>query len=286
MVEQSIPEEDQTAEFVSKLGGGRQRFLAHVIEQGLAAGRRTPADFIRHFPPAQLMEALRRRPDLRARILGPTTGIKERIAEKKSVESSAEDLQLALDLGETDAETIVALMAADDRVRYLDHQALWAYVSEGEFWKATDGIDFEIARAHVSYILERAMGEALLTPRALSEGLGIERLSELLPREELGRLVMTALERGRERKPFRDEDLLEAVPLPVLTEYVPLELLWDAVVIRRIAEVHGFAEVAEGPPPPHTEPLSSDEDVRFDFEDESTVTGEHESLTAAPSDGE
>ena len=34
----------------SNLSKGRERFLAHVIEHGFEVGRRSPEDFVRHFP--------------------------------------------------------------------------------------------------------------------------------------------------------------------------------------------------------------------------------------------
>lgn len=303
MVEPPIPEEEPTAEFISRLGGARQRFLAHVVEHGLTAGRRTPADFIRHFPPEVLMEALRHRPELRAHILVPTTGVKQAIAEKKSVESAAEDLRIAIDVGETDAETIVALLGPDERVRYLDNRALWDYVAEGDFCKVNDGIDFEIARAHVSYVIEKALAESLITPRDIVDAIGVDELAALLPREELGHLLAAALERGRDRKPFRDEDLLASVPVPTLTEHVALDVIWRRVVVRRVAEPHGFAEVVTAsvsasvaPPPPEPdvtddevtpEPSESElDDAVRAFADESTFNGELRSLNAGPHDGE
>src|SRR5262245_30448359 len=95
--------------FASKLGEARERFLAHVIDHGFAIGRRSPEDFIRHFPPAAIMNALGGRPSLRANILVLTTGTKMKIALRKSAESAGQDLQIALDEGETDAESIVTL---------------------------------------------------------------------------------------------------------------------------------------------------------------------------------
>src|SRR5688572_16386002 len=87
----------------SSLGTGRERFLAYVIEHGFEIGRRTPEDFVRHFPPAAIMEGLKNQPRLRASLLVHTTGVKERVALKKTWESAAQDLQIALDEGETNA---------------------------------------------------------------------------------------------------------------------------------------------------------------------------------------
>src|SRR5258708_20670041 len=125
------------AGFSSKLEHGRQRFLAHAIEHALEVGRRTPADFIRHFPPQAIMQALAERKDLRADLLVPTTGLKRRIAVKKSWQSAADDVQTALDEGETDAQTLVTAFDPDDRVRYLEDTKLWSFLVEGEFWTST-----------------------------------------------------------------------------------------------------------------------------------------------------
>src|SRR5271156_4551614 len=141
----------------SKLEHGRQRFLAYTIEHALEIGRRTPEDFIRHFPPKTIMQALSLRPDLRASLLVPTTGLKHRIALKKSWQSAGDDIQSALDEGETKAIQIVQAFAPDDRVLYLEDKQLWAFIVEGQFWKATakdDKATFAIAQQHVAYLVE------------------------------------------------------------------------------------------------------------------------------------
>lgn len=284
----SVREEAAAPEFKSRLSHGRTRFLAHVIQHGLDAGRRTPEDFLRHFPPAAIMEGLRNRPELRARILSPTTGIKEPIALKKSVESSGEDLQIALDEGVTSPDTVVTLFHPDDRVRYLEPVALWAFVAEGEFWKQADGIEFEIAKSQVAFMLDRAIEDSLMTHRDVVEGLTVERIAQLLPRAELGWILQVALDRGRSKKPFRDEDLLSEAPMSVLAEHVPLPTIWDAVVIPKIAQDHGLVPPQEEEPAPAkvapvVETTTQDDapgkndrrsESDFDFSDEPTVNGD------------
>lgn len=224
----------------SKLGIPRQRFLSDVCEHALSTGRRSPADFIRHFPPLALMQALVSRADLRAKILFATVGTRTPIGERKSPEAAAADLDLAIEVGETDAETIVTLLEPDERVRHLDERALWAFITEGDFWNSTDGIELEIASAHVSFILERAVAEKLITEREIIDALTVEQLARSLPHEQLVQLLASALERGREDRPFREADLLSMVPIPTLAEHVPLPLLWESVVVRRIAEPRGL----------------------------------------------
>jgi hypothetical protein len=116
-----------------------------------------------------------------------------------------------------------------------------------------------------------------------------------------------ALDRGREKKVFRDEDLLAAVPIAALAEHVPLSLLWQQVVLRRVAEVQGLTDILADAPqdtesrhtpesqrPPRrvpSEPPSVEQAVRA-FNEESTadVIGESKrasaSVPAPPGDGE
>ena len=104
----------------SRLPTGRERFLAAVVEYALSDGWRTSKDFPRHFSPRVLMESLGRDDDLRARVLMGTTRVNERLAQRKTIASAAEDLALALEEGLTDADKLVALIPADDRIRHLE----------------------------------------------------------------------------------------------------------------------------------------------------------------------
>lgn len=235
-----------TSDHGSQLGIGRQRFLSDVMEHALAAGRRSPADFFRFFPPKTLMGALEGRADLRARILFAGVGTRTAIGERKSLESAASDLEIALEVNETDPETILTIFSADERVMHLDEQALWSFLAEGDFWNATQGIEAEIARAHVSYIIERAVAESLVTPRQIVESITLEELSAALPREALTRVIDRALARGRDNKRFRDQDLLEVVPVPTLAEHVPLPVLWNRIVVPHVADAHDLSTPLAG----------------------------------------
>jgi len=92
----------------------------------------------------------------------------------------------------------------------------------------------------VSFILERALAEKLVTEREIIDSLTVEQLARSLPHEQLVQLLSRALERGREDRPFREGDLLYMVPISSLAEHVPLPLLWDDVVVKRIAEPRGL----------------------------------------------
>jgi hypothetical protein len=225
------------------LSKGRERFLAHVIEHGFEVGRRSPEDFVRHFPPTIIMEGLKDQPKLRADILVLATGLKEKVAIKKTWESCADDLQIALDEGETDASTIMKLFQLDDRVRYLDHKALWSYVTEGEFWKISPSRqkEYAAAKTHMAFMLARALEDKLVTHADIVEGITVEELASRLPKSELGKIIKGALDCGKRNAPFTETDLLGSMPPDVLVNYMPLFQVWDSIIENKIAGEHGYA---------------------------------------------
>jgi hypothetical protein len=238
-------------QFQSKLDKGRERFLAHTIEHALETGRRSPEDFIRHFPPDVIMQGLAAKPNLRAAILVLTTGLKQKIAEKKTWESAAEDLQIALNEGETDADSVVAVFDPDDRVRYLDHKRIWQFLIEGEFWNApaTDRQAHELAKDNVAFMVERALQDRLVTHREVVEGITVAELAKRLPKAELGKLIEAALTKARSSAAFTEVDLLKEMPAFVLVEYVPLPHLWSTVLEPKIAQAHDYVAAAAAPAP-------------------------------------
>lgn len=230
--------------FTSKLEKPAQRFLAHVIEHCFEIGRRSAADFIRHFSAIDVMTALERRPDLRADVLVPATGINHKVALRKSARSSGEDLQIALDEGVTAATEVVALFRPDDRVRYLDNRKLWTFVTEGEFWKTdkSKGAAFEKAKSHIAFMLDRGLADGLLDHSDLVAGVSVETLAQSLPREKLGEIINAALALGRDKKSFTDRDLLATAAASVLVEDVSLVHIWETVLVPKVAVAHGLVE--------------------------------------------
>jgi hypothetical protein len=263
----------------SKLEPGMLRFMAHVIENGLQIGLRTPEDFIRHFPPSVIMSGLKDRPDLRANILGPCTGVRSKIAHKKSAESAGTVLQIALDEGETHPETIVSLFHPDDRVRYLDAPRLWSYVIENGFWKAgNDGRQTpSLAKTHVAFMLDRAIEDRLLTERDIIEGISVKRLVKCLPLEELQNIIESTLDNAHESKAFTEKDFLEAVPTERLAEYVPLTALWESVIHPKVAvalKLTGVQQAAAAQPSQTSAPATSTEATDEQAAGESTSEAE------------
>lgn len=234
---------DETA-FESRLTDGTDRFLAHMIEHAFTIGRRSSRDFLRHFPPSTIMEALKDNPSLRADILEAATGVKRKVALKKSAGSSGEDLQIALDEGEAASDEVVRLFRPDDRVRYLPRGKLWSFVTEGEFWKANKAEKggYERAQAHLAYLLDRALKDNMLNHQDIIDGVTVSKLCLLMPRPELETAISSALMVGRKGQPFSDRDLYDSLSSITMVNYIPLTHIWEEVVHPFIAVEHGLAE--------------------------------------------
>lgn len=251
----------------SRLPTGRERFLAVILDYAMNEGWRTSNDFLRHFGPRQLMESMSRDDELRSRVLMATTRVNERLAQRKTIASASEDLTLALEEGLTDADKLLALISADDRVRLLEASKLWAFLTEAEFWKgeAADAQERDRHVRRLTFIVERALQEGVLRLQDVADGIGFKRIATSLPRAELQRVVEHALSRAREGQRLTEDQLLEAVPLRALMMHVPLDHTWNEVIVGRLAKPMQFIpptpeEAARSrrlPPPPPSRSRSS-----------------------------
>ncbi len=238
-----------SAAFKSTLKTGAERFLSQALAHALAQGFRTPDDFLRHFKPLDLMVALESAHDLRAEILVKAAGVHQKIAIKKSTSSGAEDLRISIEEGLTDAPAILELFPADERVRYLDASKLWSFLVEDEFWSTPNAeANRERAIGRMTFTLENALHEDLVSLADISDGITFEMLATRMPHKELQKLVGHALRLGRERKPLTEEALLDCVSLQSIVGYVPLEHIWKTVIVERVAKPAGFLPTAASEP--------------------------------------
>lgn len=286
-------ESSGTDTFISGLGKGREAFHSEVTEFCLRIGERTPEDFLRHFSCSKMMISLSSRPMERARIISELTGVHERVANKLSPENAGETLQIALDEGVTTPKDIIRLFQPDDRQRYLDRHELWAFDIEGQPWKAspTDSTAHARAEKFVAYLMDRAIENLLISHEEIVSALGVVKLAGWLPSELLGQIIEASLKKSDK---FTEEDLLRAAPPSSLVAHVPLDYLWERVVIPLIAEAHDYAPKQGGeirppapPPPPETDsgwgnslrpaidPTESTE-VKIPAHDEGDMVGEDE----------
>jgi hypothetical protein len=221
----------------SKLNAPRDRFLAAVVDNALSVGRRSAKDFLRHFPPRDIMNALAEQPRLRAKILVSTTGVNEKIALRKPASSAGEDLEIALSERVTEEADIVSLFDPDDRVRYLEHAKLWDFVIEGEFWRPNEATTGFIPREHIAYILSRARAEKLISDGEIVDGIGLDVLVGSLPKPDIVRVLERAIYEGRAGRVFKDERVLDVLSPQLLVEHVSLAHLWERLIGEKLAFV-------------------------------------------------
>ncbi len=226
--------------FVSSLGKGREAFHAEVTEFALRSGERTPDDFLRHFSCRAIMRSLDARPTERARIVSQSTGVHEKVAHKMSSDASGESLQIALEEGVTTAAAIVKLFNPDDKQRYLERHALWAFGVEGQPWKTTPATKtaHERAKVFIAYILERALENLLVSHEEVVDAISVSKLAQSLPKEKLGSIIEASL---KSNDKFSEEDLLGTIPPASLVEYIGLDYLWDRVILPLVAVAHDYA---------------------------------------------
>jgi hypothetical protein len=231
--------------FHSGLDQAPARFLSRIIQHTLQNDWQTPDDFVQHFAPSEIMRSLAHVDALRSKLLVTLANVHEKIASKKSIDSAAEDLRLALEEGITTAEAVVEAFPADERVKYLKGSSLWNFMFEDPFYKTTHA-DGETAHARavrrMTFLIECALDEQILNLETLADGLGFECIAEYLPPDELRQLVVSALQRGRQKEPLTEPGLLEVVAMSKLLGHIPLEVTWQHVMLDRIAKTQGWVE--------------------------------------------
>ena len=170
--------------------------------------------------------------------------------------SAGEDLQIALDEGETSPGTVVSLFDPDDRVRHLSDKALWQFLIEGEFWdvSSSDAEASKRATEHVAFMLDRALQDELIIHRDIIDGISVHRIATLLPRTELEKIITAALTAGQNKKGFNEAGLVQAVGSQTLLKHVPLKDIWNSMIVPKIAQAHSFVAppeaTKEGEPTP------------------------------------
>jgi hypothetical protein len=222
-----------------------RRFLAQLMEYQFREGWRTPDDFVKHFPAEAIMAALERAPDLRVAILAAATGIYEQILRRKSPALAAEDLSLALDEGTTSSMQLLSVFSPEDRVRYLDPRRIWDFLAEDQFWRFDPEAKDEQRQAaadRMSFTLTQALTERLLSLRDILDGLTYDAVADSLSPHELRTVVRHALLKGRDGIGLNEKVLLEVLPLDKLVRSLPLEHIWNEVVVHRIAIQAGFTD--------------------------------------------
>jgi|GEM_PF-2614141 len=229
----------------SALAEGLPRFLSHSLGYSLHIGLRSPADFLRHFPPFDLARSMATNRELLALLLERATGMRRALAIHKSLVSAASDLQLSLQHGETEPATIVEFVDPDLIVEHLPTWRVWRYLTEDKFWlmDAGQAEGFELSRRFMSFILMTALSESLVTPSELVERISAERLARHLPRHALVPLLTRAFS-GEEQTRLDGDAVLALAPPSILAECIPLAHLWRTIFVDIVSNAHELV-------PPH-----------------------------------
>jgi hypothetical protein len=219
------------ADFRSSLEAPRDRFLSELLARALPSALRSAADFLTHFPPPGLMQALAGEPELRADVVQAATACKRKTALGKSIASATDDLEVALKVHDTTEEQVLECLPLDERVRLLPRPDVWNFIAEPILADKPD------VAALVTHLLARALAHALVTPEQVVNAIGVSVLVEALPKSELTAVVDSVLAAPAK---YSSADLLNVLHPAVLVRHLPLTLIWTRVVIPLVAEVHGF----------------------------------------------
>ncbi|HEY3234678.1 MAG TPA: hypothetical protein VGJ84_08170, partial [Polyangiaceae bacterium] len=96
-----------------------------------------------------------------------------------------------------------------------------------------------------TFMLEDALREKLVTLADVADAVSFQTIAEHLPAESLRRALCHALEGGRSGSPFSEARLLEVVPLGFLVARLPLQGVWNSVMVARIAVPCGFVSASQ-----------------------------------------
>ncbi len=242
-----MPTSPSPQPFDSLLPTGRERFLAQVMVHALQDGWATAEDFLRHFPPQKLVESLAEVEELRVSLLVKAARVHAKAAAKKSIESAAEDLAIAVSEGICEPSEVLEVYGPDDRVTFLDAPELWAFATEGEWWSVGNKErDHARALARLVFMVERALAQNLINLQELADALTFDEIAGLLPEQRLQDVVRHALVTGREGKALDEKSLLSVVPLEELLGLFELAEVWNRVIVTVIAKPSELLHTGDG----------------------------------------
>jgi len=242
-----MPTSPSPQPFDSLLPTGRERFLAQVMVHALQDGWATAEDFLRHFPPQKLVESLAEVEELRVSLLVKAAKVHAKAAAKKSIDSAAEDLAIAVSEGICEPSEVLEVYGPDDRVTFLDATELWAFATEGEWWSVgSKDRDHARALARLVFMVERALAQNLINLQELADALTFDEIAGLLPEQRLQDVVRHALVTGREGKALDEKSLLSVVPLEELLGLFELSEIWNRVAVAVIAKPNELVHTGDG----------------------------------------
>ncbi len=225
------------------------KLLSELVAASLDRGLHTPQSFLDRFPADAIMAELADEPKLRARILVACLGLPASTAERLKPSVAGAALETALSAGDTTAVKVLEQFAADDRVRQLPWAALWAFVTEGEWWKEPG----QLSNGFMLNALERAQVHGLMDPNVWRDGLTIAKLAKQLPRDLMEKLFERAASIGASSKAFTGAEIFSLVKPSDLVAAFDLAYLFDHVVLPLARRCHYLVETGSLPPVKQTQ---------------------------------
>jgi hypothetical protein len=114
--------------------------------------------------------------ELRVNLLVKAAKVHAKAAAKKSIESAAEDLSIAVSERICEPAEILEVYGPDDRVTFLDASELWTFATEGEWWSVgSKERDHGRALARLVFMVERALAQNLISLQELADALTFAR---------------------------------------------------------------------------------------------------------------
>lgn len=199
------------------------------------------------------LQLLAARPDVRERLLVTLIGAKPRTARRTPLPMQAEQILIAMEAQDVDAQSFDQAFQTQELALYLDAAALWRCILSRLPWEENDSADKEFVGLVVRCLLspERlktswSPSGAIITPWDLLRGIDARVWNQHIPldlRAKIHEAWLMATEDGNVQA-FTPRDVLELVPPDVFMHHLKLD---DLRGILLLAEKRmGF----EAPPPP------------------------------------
>ncbi len=243
-----------------------QKFLIHSLDSARSKeiGILTNEDYLKAFPPRDLMLGFKDLPERRADVVQLCVGTKRGTALKLSVDSAAENLLVALSEKDTSADEIFSIITVEELVLHQDPRRIWKLLWENG-WVPTETPEHKKFMAMLyKSILELNLFGAN-SALAVVHQIGFKHfVSNRIPedrRTALLELVITngepSLHKNRSESissstargnPFTAKDLLMLMDPEFLTEHVAQHEL--ARVLEELAKLMKWETIVVSPPSP------------------------------------
>jgi hypothetical protein len=84
----------------------------------------------------------------------------------------------------------------------------------------------------------------------VADGITFDEIARSLPVDDLREIVRHALDISRTGSPLTEERLLSVIPLSLMISRLPLEHVWQRVMVDRVGSPAGFSDGSIAAPPP------------------------------------